>query len=276
MMLRRAGTATNALARAYFRHEGMKLRAVEQQTAAAFATHITCSELDSIRLREIVPDAHAVVVPNGVDCEFFASAGTPITRELPGLCRHHELVPERRCNAVLPARRLAGAAATGPRADSRYRPGSNPPDSLVQLGQSLAGVKASTATCLISGPLIDSAALFVCPIRDARRHEAQDPGRLCYARKCVVAHPIAPCEEYRCDTRQGWRKFSPQRRRNSSPRFARSWRMPRDAWHSAPPRVGWSTIRTAPRHRRATRSLFEAESRATSALTALKPLGTSL
>jgi glycosyltransferase involved in cell wall biosynthesis len=73
MMLRRAENADGALARAYFGHEGRLLEEFERRVAGSFATHITCSELDGERLRRIVPQAHVAVIPNGVDCEFFAS-----------------------------------------------------------------------------------------------------------------------------------------------------------------------------------------------------------
>jgi glycosyltransferase involved in cell wall biosynthesis len=190
MMLRRAATATNALARAYFRHEGMKLRGVEQKTAAAFATHITCSELDSIRLREIVPNAHAVVVPNGVDCEFFASAGTPTRANslaFVGTMNWYPNVDAMQffLRDVWPGLRQQVPGLTLDIA------GSNPPDSLVQLGQSLAGVSVRGYLPDIR-PLIDGAAIFVCPIRDGGGTKLKILDAFAM-RKCVVAHPIA-CE----------------------------------------------------------------------------------
>lgn len=190
MMLRRARTATNAVARAYFRHEGVRLRAVEQQTAAAFAAHITCSELDSIRLREIVPHVNAVVVPNGVDCEFFASAGAPTRPNslvFVGTMNWYPNVDAMQffLRDIWPDLKRQIPAVTLDIA------GSNPPASLVQLAKSLPGVSVHGYLPDIR-PMIDSAALFVCPIRDGGGTKLKILDALAM-RKCVVAHPVA-CE----------------------------------------------------------------------------------
>jgi polysaccharide biosynthesis protein PslH len=190
MMLRRAATATNSLARTYFRHEGQKLRAIEQHTAPAFAAHITCSELDSIRLREIIPDVNAVVVPNGVDCEFFASAGAqtrPNSLTFVGTMNWYPNVDAMQffLRDVWPDLKQQVAELTLDIA------GSNPPASLVQLGQSLPGVSVLGYLPDIR-PTVDSAAVFVCPIRDGGGTKLKILDAFAMS-KCVVAHPIA-CE----------------------------------------------------------------------------------
>jgi glycosyltransferase involved in cell wall biosynthesis len=190
MMLRRAGTAPKALARAYFKHEGKKLRAVEQRTAAAFATHITCSELDSIRLREIVPDLHAVAIPNGVDCEFFASAGVPARPDslvFVGTMNWYPNVDAMQffLREVWPGLKQRVPALTLDIA------GSNPSASFLQLGKSLPGVTVHGYLPDIR-PVMDSAAIFVCPIRDGGGTKLKILDAFAM-RKCVVAHPVA-CE----------------------------------------------------------------------------------
>jgi glycosyltransferase involved in cell wall biosynthesis len=190
MMLRRAGTATSALARAYFRHEGKKLREVEQRTAASFAAHITCSELDSIRLREIVPDVNAVVVPNGVDCDFFASANAvprPNSLVFVGTMNWYPNADAMQffLRDVWPELKQQVPALTLDIA------GSNPPASIVQLAESNAGVTVHGYLPDIR-PMIDSAAVFVCPIRDGGGTKLKILDAFAM-RKAVVAHPVA-CE----------------------------------------------------------------------------------
>lgn len=190
MMMRRATSATTAVARAYFRHESMKLRAVEKDTATAFAAHITCSELDSIRLREIVPNVNAVVVPNGVDCEFFNSAGAqpcPNSLAFVGTMNWYPNVDAMQffLREVWPALKQQLPALTLDIA------GSNPPSSIVQLGNSLAGVTVHGYLPDIR-PMVDSAAVFVCPIRDGGGTKLKILDAFAM-RKCVVAHPVA-CE----------------------------------------------------------------------------------
>lgn len=190
MMLRRAGTATNAVTRGYFRHEGMRLRAVEQQTAAAFAAHITCSELDSIRLHEIVPDVNAVVIPNGVDCEFFTSAGAPTRAESLAFVGTMNWYPNIDAMQFFLREVWPGLKQSVP-ALSFDIAGSNPPASIVQLARTLPGVSVHGYLPDIR-PMMDSAAVFVCPIRDGGGTKLKILDAFAM-RKCVVAHPVA-CE----------------------------------------------------------------------------------
>ena len=67
MMMRRADNATNAAARAYFRLEARRLEVLERRIAPSYAAHITCSELDTERLRRIVRGATVVTIPNGAE-----------------------------------------------------------------------------------------------------------------------------------------------------------------------------------------------------------------
>ena len=73
MMLRRAEQESNLLKKAYFYQEGIKLERYERKIAPEFDLHVTCSDLDSDRLREINPLANCISVPNGVNREFMAA-----------------------------------------------------------------------------------------------------------------------------------------------------------------------------------------------------------
>jgi polysaccharide biosynthesis protein PslH len=190
MMLRRADNARGILARAYFRHEGRLVQAYEQRIASKFTAHFTCSALDSDRLLKVAPDANVIVIPNGVDCEFFASADVP--------ARAHSLVfvgtlswyPNSDAmmyflNEVWPRLKQRVPTATLDIA------GSGPPGSLVELARSAPGVTIHGYLEDVR-PLIDSSSVVVCPIRDGggTKLKILDAFAL---KKCVVAHPIA-CE----------------------------------------------------------------------------------
>jgi glycosyltransferase involved in cell wall biosynthesis len=190
MMQRRAENSTNGLARMYFRHEGRLLRQLEQRTAAQFSRHITCSDLDSERLRELVPDIDAIAIPNGVDCEFFHSAGLatrPNSLIFVGTMNWYPNV-----DAMLFFLREIWPLLQQRVPDVTLDiAGSNPPDSVLQLAQSLRNVKVHGYVPDVR-PMIDSAALFVCPIRDGGGTKLKILDAFAM-KKCVVAHPIA-CE----------------------------------------------------------------------------------
>lgn len=190
MMLRRGDNADGAMARAYFRHEGRRLQDFERRVAGSFATHITCSELDGERLRQIVPAAHVAVIPNGVDCDFFASEGRPVRPGSVAFVGTMNWYPN--VDAMLFFLRdiWPGLKARVPAATMDIA-GSNPPQALIELGRSLPGVTVHGYLPDVR-PLIDSAAVVVCPIRDGGGTKLKILDAFAM-RKCVVAHPIA-CE----------------------------------------------------------------------------------
>jgi glycosyltransferase involved in cell wall biosynthesis len=190
MMARRADNAINIIARNYFRIEGQRLRAFEKRTAAQFAAHITCSELDSSRLREIVPNANIVTIPNGVDCEFFAPMDMKTRPDSVVFVGTMDWYPN--ADAMLfflrdiwPSLKQRVPGATMDIA------GSNPPDTLVRLARSLPDVTVHGYVPDVR-PLLDAAAVFVCPIRDGGGTKLKILDAFAM-KKCVVAHPVA-CE----------------------------------------------------------------------------------
>jgi polysaccharide biosynthesis protein PslH len=190
MMLRRADTAGNVVASSYFRHEGRLLEQTEVRTADTFATHITCSELDSERLRRLVPDANVAVIPNGVDCEYFVSQDRvtrPDSLAFVGTMNWYPNVDAMMffLNEVWPRLRSGVPTVTLDIA------GSNPPAALIRLAESLPGVTVHGYLPDVR-PLIDSAALMICPIRDGGGTKLKILDAFAM-QKCVVAHPIA-CE----------------------------------------------------------------------------------
>jgi glycosyltransferase involved in cell wall biosynthesis len=190
MMLRRADNTGNPLAKAYFKHEGRVIAKLERDSAQDFGTHITCSELDSDRLRKLIPDVQAVAIPNGVDCEFFTPASPPQRANSLVFVGTMNWYPN--IDAVLfflkevwPLLKEKIPTLTMDIA------GTNPPESVVTLGKSLPGVTVHGYVDDVR-PMIDSAAVFVCPIRDGGGTKLKILDAFAM-KKCVVAHPIA-CE----------------------------------------------------------------------------------
>ena len=190
MMLRRAENSSNPLTRGYFREEGRRLREYERLTAGNFATHITCSELDADRFREIVPKANIAVIPNGVDCEFFAPRDRKVRPNSVVFVGTMNWYPNVQAVAFLLREVWPGLKSRVPQAVLDIA-GSNPPDSIVRLARSLPDVTVHGYLPDVR-PLIDSAAVFACPIMDGGGTKLKILDAFAME-KCVVAHPVA-CE----------------------------------------------------------------------------------
>lgn len=190
MMLRRADNTRNPFTRSYFRIEGTRLRAFEQRVGKQFALHITCSDLDSERLRAVVPEAKTVVVPNGVDCEYFSSQRTePDSASLVfvGTMNWYPNIDAMMffLREVWPGLKKRVPTATMDIA------GSNPPAAILNLSHKLLDVTVHGYMPDVR-PLLNSAALVVCPIRDGGGTKLKLLDAFAM-KKCVVATPIA-CE----------------------------------------------------------------------------------
>lgn len=190
MLLRRAEKDPHLLRKLYFWQEGKRLARYERRMAAQFAGHITCSELDSARLRELMPDIEPVCIPNGVDVGYFSP--------LRGRTKRHSLIfvstlswyPN--VDAVLFLLRDIWPALKALVPDVTLDiVGAGAPPSVVELARERDGVTLHGFVPDIR-PLVDAAAIFVCPIRDGGGTKLKLLDAFAMA-KCVVAHPIA-CE----------------------------------------------------------------------------------
>lgn len=76
LLKRRTLFEKNPLKRLYYALEGNKLERYERAACAEFDTNFTVSELDKQRLLELVPNARANVMANGVDVDYFKPDGT--------------------------------------------------------------------------------------------------------------------------------------------------------------------------------------------------------
>lgn len=75
MLLRRAGKEKSWLKKAYFFQEGARLKRYEKNVCPQYLGHITCSDIDSERLRTLTPLSNIKAIPNGVDTSFFSPKG---------------------------------------------------------------------------------------------------------------------------------------------------------------------------------------------------------
>jgi glycosyltransferase involved in cell wall biosynthesis len=190
MLSRRGENESNIAKRLYFLLESRRVRRYEARMAAKFALHITCSELDCARLREVAPTARAVAVPNGVDTEYFqpTQGDSPLRSIIfvgslnwyPNVDAVHFLLRE-----VWPA---AKARHPELRLDIV---GSAPPKSVLSVAAELKDVRVHGFVHDVR-PLMNAATLYVCPIRDGGGTKLKLLDAFAME-KCVIAHPIA-CE----------------------------------------------------------------------------------
>jgi polysaccharide biosynthesis protein PslH len=190
MLLRRAHSESNPLKRFYYLQEGLRVQRYEARVASEFAANITCSELDSDRLRALAPQARMVVIPNGVDVDYFRPVpAQTLQRSLifvgslnwyPNVAAVRFLLTEvwGSLKALVPDLRLDIV-------------GSAPPASIRELA---AQSKDVTVHGFVEDvrPLMNAATIYACPIRDGGGTKLKLLDAFAM-QKCVVAHPIA-CE----------------------------------------------------------------------------------
>jgi glycosyltransferase involved in cell wall biosynthesis len=192
MLLRRAANEPQLLRRWYFLQEGRRVRAYERRTAARFAAHVTCSELDAQRLRELAAQARVCVIPNGVDTEYFR----PLPRAAAAARRSIVFVGSLNWYPNVSAVEFLLREIWPPL--QRAVPdltldlvGSAPPPAIRELAATLPNVTVHGYVDDVR-PFLAAALLYVCPIRDGGGTKLKLLDAFAME-KCVVAHPIA-CE----------------------------------------------------------------------------------
>jgi glycosyltransferase involved in cell wall biosynthesis len=190
MLFRRGQNEPNLVKRLYYQLEGARVRRYESRVAGDFDLHITCSELDSARLRAVAPAAQIVAVPNGVDADYFQPTdGHSKVRSLifVGSLNWYPNV-----DAVLFLLREVWPIAKGRQPDLQLDiVGSAPPQSVLSLAADLKDVRVHGFVNDVR-PLMDAATLYICPIRDGGGTKLKLLDAFAME-KCVIAHPIA-CE----------------------------------------------------------------------------------
>lgn len=190
MMLRRARIETHPLKRLYFRQEGLRLQRYEQRVCPQFDLNITCSTLDTERLKRLSPELRATEVPNGVDTEYFRPGGEqerPLSLVFAGNLSWYPNAAAMLffAESVWPAlkKELPGV--------SMDVIGANPSPRLLTLAARDKDFRVRGFVPDVR-PYINRAALYVCPIRDGGGTKLKILDALAMG-KAIVAHPIA-CE----------------------------------------------------------------------------------
>lgn len=192
MLSRRSENERNWLKRQYFLRESRRVRDYEIRVASRFAAHILCSDLDRDRLLEVAPEANAVVIPNGVDVEYFC----PVPTDRVGMTRSIIFVGSLNWYPNVDAVYFL-LNEIWPQLKARVPDlvldivGSAPPGSILRLAASLDGVRVHGFVNDVR-PLMGAATIYICPIRDGGGTKLKLLDAFAMG-KCVVAHPIA-CE----------------------------------------------------------------------------------
>jgi glycosyltransferase involved in cell wall biosynthesis len=71
LLRRRAAQTRNVILSRYLLHQANLLEQLERALCPRFSTNIVMSELDAQRLRKLAPGSRTLVVPNGVDTDYF-------------------------------------------------------------------------------------------------------------------------------------------------------------------------------------------------------------
>lgn len=190
MMLRRARVESHPLKRLYFWQEGLRLRRYEGRVCPQFDLNITCSSLDTERLRAVAPRVAVAEIPNGVDTEYFRSGAEPEFPSSLVFAGNLSWYPNAAAmlffaEKIWPAlkRELPGATMDVV--------GGNPPPPLTVLAARDKDFRVHGFVPDVR-PYISRATVYVCPIMDGGGTKLKILDALAMG-KPIVAHPIA-CE----------------------------------------------------------------------------------
>lgn len=188
MMQRRAEREANPLAGIYMRMEAAKLRRHERELCPLFDANLTCSGLDSDRLKAIVPTLRTEQVPNGVDLEYFRPEDGPVEPGSLVFVGGMGWYPNRDAMTFF-AQEIWPRLCAMRKDVSMTVVGARPPDFVRALA---ARDPAFRVTGFVDDvrPILSRAAVYVCPVRDGGGTKLKVLDALAMG-KAVVAHPVA-------------------------------------------------------------------------------------
>lgn len=164
MLLRRARKETNPLKKLYFLQEGLRLKRYEKRACPSYDGHITCSDVDTERLRTLTPSSSIKTIPNGVDTSFFKPAGLEQEERTLIFVGTMNWYPNVEavlylCNKVMPLLRTQSANIT------LKIIGANPPAEIKKFNSTTKDIKVLGFVDEIRDH-IEKATVYVCPIMD--------------------------------------------------------------------------------------------------------------
>ena len=188
MMSTRAKNTKNLLARLFFQIEASNIRRAERTWASRFDINITCSDLDSQRLRVIDDRIEVDEIPNGVDTEVFRPSSTDVTDETGIFIGGLSWYPNRDAMEFFATEIWPELSARNPNFKFDLV-GRNPSQKLVEIG-------AHDSRFTVHGFVDDihaqmaRARVYICPIRDGGGTKLKILDALASG-KAIVAHPRA-------------------------------------------------------------------------------------
>jgi glycosyltransferase involved in cell wall biosynthesis len=188
MLLRRSGKEKSLLKKAYFFQEGARLKRYEKSVCPRYLGHITCSDIDSERLRTITPSSNIKAIPNGVDTGFFSPKGLRQDEKSLIFVGRMSWYPNIEaalfiCNEIMPRLR-----SLCPGIHLRII-GANPPDQIKKFGLEFDDIEVLGFVDEVRD-YIEKATVYVCPIMDGGGTKLKILDALSME-KPIVAHKIA-------------------------------------------------------------------------------------
>jgi polysaccharide biosynthesis protein PslH len=190
MLLRRADNEKNLLKKVYFLQEGYRLQHYEKRFCPQFELNITCSDIDTDRLRTLSPASSVLTVPNGVDLNYFKPDGSETAPNRLIFIGTMTWYPN--IEAVLYIAEQLWHSLRQHHPDLEIDIiGANPPERIRNLAQTHPGFNVHGFIDDVR-PYLNRATVYVCPIRDGGGTKLKILDAMAMG-KCIVAHPIA-CE----------------------------------------------------------------------------------
>ena len=191
MLYRRAANENSRLKRVYFLYEAMRLERYERQYCPKFDLNITCSDVDTDRLRKLAAGSLVATIPNGVDLDYFRpGADSPVSPPRLIFVGTMSWYPNIEAVNFIADKLWQSLREKYPNLCIDIV-GANPPEKIKNLERTHPGFKVHGFVDDVR-PYLDRASIYLCPIRDGGGTKLKILDAMAMA-KPLVTHPIA-CE----------------------------------------------------------------------------------